>query len=75
MNSAKRIAIVGVIVTVTSLSACVWYDPGMRGYYDHGRGQDRGYSSQRGGRGGDRDRNGQRYDDRDQRGDRHYDGR
>jgi hypothetical protein len=75
MKIAGRIAAAGAIIGLLGLSACVWYDPRMRGYYDHGRGSDRGYGSQYEGRGrGDRGRNWQ-GDSGGQRGDGRYYGR
>ena len=73
MNTIRRIARVGAIITLIGLSACVWYDPRMRGSHGYGPGQDRGYSSQRGSR--DRDRGGQQGDHRGQWGDGRYNGR
>jgi hypothetical protein len=68
MSNASRIAMVGTIVTLLSLSGCVW-DRGMRGVHARDDRADRRSESHR----TDRDRNGQPCDEHRQGSDRDHD--
>ena len=68
MNNVNRIAMVGAIATMLSLSACMW-NHGERGDRARDGNQERSSNSH----GTDRDRNGQPCDEHRQDGDNRHD--